>query len=78
MQIVSALRANARLLAAGVIGVLAFAAGCDSGGNPGESTVAPATPPPGKSGEARKKAIDKAFGRGGNAGKEAKPEKAAP
>jgi hypothetical protein len=62
MRIVSVLHANRRVLAAGLIGIVAFAGGCDSGGNVGESTAAPEAPPPGKSGAERKAVLEKAHG----------------
>jgi hypothetical protein len=37
------------LMGLGLIGLLAVAGGCDGAGGGGESSVAPATPPPGKS-----------------------------
>lgn len=50
MRIVRVLDANRKLMAAGVIAMFAFAAGC-GGSDPGESKVAPETPPPGQSGK---------------------------
>jgi hypothetical protein len=58
MPIVRLVHRSRKLLALGLIGAVAFLSGCDSGGNPGESNVAPATPPPGKSGEDMKKAME--------------------
>ncbi len=62
MRIVNVLSANRKLLAAGLIGVVAFAGGCDSGTNVGDSPVTPATPPPGQSGADKKAAMEKALG----------------
>jgi hypothetical protein len=58
MRIVRVLSANRMLLAAGLIGVVALAGGCDSGGNVGESNAAPPTPPPGLSSADRKAALE--------------------
>jgi hypothetical protein len=47
MPIVRVLHKNRKLLGSGLLGLIAFASGCDSGGNVGESNVTPETPPPG-------------------------------
>jgi hypothetical protein len=60
MPIVRIVHRSRKLLVLGLIGAVTFIGGCDSGGNVGESTVAPATPPPGKSGADMKNAMEKA------------------
>jgi hypothetical protein len=63
MRIVRLVHQSRKLLAFGlIIGMLAFAYGCDGGGTTGESNVAPATPPPGRSGEDMKKAMEGSYG----------------
>ena len=47
MQIVCVLHENRKLVAVGLLGLLALTTGCNGSG--GESNVAPATPPPGAS-----------------------------
>jgi hypothetical protein len=56
MRIVSVVRAKRRLLAAALIGMLAFSGGC-GGGEMGESTATPQTPPAGRSAKDRAAAI---------------------
>jgi len=55
MRTVRVLERRQVLLSFGLLGILGFSGGCDSGGG-GESNVAPATPPPGQSGEDQAKA----------------------
>ena len=54
----------------GLLGLLVFMVGCDSGGTEGTSNVAPATPPPGRSGADQAKARTGAYP-GGAAAKQA-------
>ena len=64
MQIVRVLHENRKLVAVGLLGLLAWTSGCDGSG--GESNVAPATPPPGASGKEISEAMKKAYGPAGN------------
>jgi hypothetical protein len=75
MPIVRVLHKNRKLLGLGLLGLLAFTSGCDSGGNVGESNVTPTTPPPGAmTGDAVKDARLKGLGTTGDPGKP-KPER---
>jgi hypothetical protein len=56
MRIVSVVHAKRRLLAAALIGMHAFSGGC-GGGEMGESTATPPTPPAGRSAKDRAAAI---------------------
>jgi hypothetical protein len=60
MRLVHLLQTNRDRLTAGLVGLLAVTCGCD--GSPGESTVAPPTPPPGASGQEIADAYKKAYG----------------
>jgi hypothetical protein len=64
MQISRVISQGRMLPILALLGSLAFAAGCD-GGNAGESNVAPATPPPGKSTKEMIEASQKSFGPNG-------------
>jgi hypothetical protein len=74
MGIMRVFHTNRPLFAAALIGVLACAGGCGSG-TEGESTVAPPTPPPGRSAADRKAAMEQAQATSGTPGKTA-PRKA--
>jgi hypothetical protein len=60
MRIVRVLHENRKLVAVGLLGLLALTTGCDGSG--GESNVAPATPPPGASAQEISDAMKKAYG----------------
>jgi hypothetical protein len=49
------------LIGFGLLGLLAFAIGCDSGGDAGVSNVTPTTPPPGQSGKDQAAARAKSY-----------------
>jgi hypothetical protein len=49
MRIVSVLNANRKLMAAGLVAMVAFVAGCGGGSDQAQSSAAPETPPPGES-----------------------------
>lgn len=60
MRIVRVLHENRKLVAVGLLGLLALTTGCNGSG--GESNVAPATPPPGASAQEISDAMKKAYG----------------
>ena len=60
MRIVHVLHENRKLVAVGLLGLLAWTSGC--GGSEGESKVAPTTPPPGQSAKEISDAMKKAYG----------------
>jgi len=59
MRIVRVLHENRKLMAVGVLGLLALTSGCFG---TGESNVAPSTPPPGSSTQDQMEAMKKAYG----------------
>jgi hypothetical protein len=74
MRTVRLVHGSRTLFALGLVGVLGFAGGCDSGSGTRESTVTPTTPPPGRSGEDIKNAMQKGLGTAGVPGKPATPK----
>jgi hypothetical protein len=59
MRIVRVLHEDRKLMAMGLLGLLALTSGCNGSG---ESNVAPSTPPPGFSSEDQAAALKKAYG----------------
>jgi len=63
MRIVRVLHQNRKLIAVGMLGLLAWTSGCDSGG--GGSSGTAVAPPPGQSAQDVQDAMKKAYGPSG-------------